>query len=76
MPACLPVPASEVFTHTSSRLPRHLRLVLALDRVGAAVVIGLPLVDDHALQVLALGLLGGDFFDDGREVGVVLQSPC
>merc|ERR1712107_260847 len=33
---------------------------------------GLALVDDHALKVLALGLLGGDFPDDGLEVGVVI----
>lgn len=48
-------------------------LVLALDVRAAALGGGFALVDDHALKVLALGLLGGDFPDDGLEVGVVLM---
>lgn len=39
--------------------------MLALDVWAAALGGGLALVDDHALEVLALGLLGGDFPDNG-----------
>ena len=47
--------------------------MLALDVWAAALRRSLALVDDHALEVLALGLLGGDFPDDGLEVRVVLR---
>jgi len=46
--------------------------MLRLDGDLRLLLRGLPLGDDHALKVLALGLLGHDFLDDGGEVGVVL----
>ena len=49
----------------SARSTSSLFLMLALDVWATALGRGLALVDDHALEVLALGLLGGDFPDDG-----------